>query len=145
MADSHDRGIALIRRGFYCGKRKEMESAVLSLVQGLSCIDPEANPRLTLCAVHNLALFLSQLGTLVLARAVLQRAKGLYDDVDDPVMLARATWLEGTIARLAGNHETAREKLAGARDALELLDLRLAESVEEELRMVEAPAAERAA
>lgn len=145
MADCHDRGIALIRRGFYCGKRKEMESAVLSLVQGLSCIDAEANPRLTLCAVHNLALFLSQLGTLVLARAVLQRARALYEEVDDPVMLARATWLEGTISRLAGNHDVAREKLAGAMGALELLDMRLAESVQEELQMIETPAAERAA
>jgi len=145
MADTHNRGIALVRRGLCCGRRKEMESAVLSLVQGLSYLDPEADPRLTLCAVHNLALFLSQLGTLVLARAVLQRAKSLYLQVDDPVMLARATWLEGTIARLAGNLTAAREKLMSAANVLELLDLRLAELVQEELRMIAVPAAERAA
>lgn len=145
MTQQHARGVELIRRGLYCGRRKEMESGVLCLIQGLAQIDTAADPRLTLCALHNLALFLCQLGTLVLARAVIQRAKLLYQEVDDPIMLARADWLEGTIARLSGRYARARKKLAKALESLSRLDLRLAEDVEEELALLEIEAGERAA
>ncbi len=145
MTQQHAHGVALIRRGLYCGKRKEMESAVLCLVQGLARIDSAADPRLTLCALHNLALFLAQLGTLVLARAVVQRARPIYLEVGDPIMIARADWLEGTIARLAGRYDRARKKLGKAYDSLHRLDLRLAEAVEEELTALEIEAGEAAA
>lgn len=133
MTDMHALGVALIDRGLACGRRKEMESAVLSLIQGLGQIDPDKDPRLTLCAFHNLALFLSELGTLVLARAVLQRAKPLYKRVGDRLMQARATWLEGTIDRLAGRPVIARRKLRKAQETFEELDLRIADRVEKEL------------
>lgn len=142
MTQQHARGVELIRRGLYCGKRKEMESAVLCLVQGLARIDTVADPRLALCALHNLALFLTQLGTLVLARAVVQRARPLYLEVDDPIMLARADWLDGTIARLAGRYGRARKKLRKANESFSRLDLRLAEAVQEELANLDLEAGE---
>lgn len=133
MNDRHNRGVELIARGLACGRRNEMESGVLCLVEGLGLIDESADSRLTLCALHNLALFLLQLGLPTLARAVLARSKPLYRQVGDPVMMARLHWLEGSVARLAGRWSLAERKLEQAFLAFERIDARQAIQVRDEL------------
>jgi len=133
MIDEHKVGVLLVRRGLACGRRNEMESGVLNLVEGLSLLDVEADPRLTLCALHNLALFLTHLGLTVLARAVLLRAKPLYQQVQDPLMSARLLWLEGSLARRAGRFQLAERKLEQARLAFQAIDFRQAGQIRDEL------------
>lgn len=133
MNDRHQHGVELIAQGLACGRRNEMESGVLCLVEGLGLIDEEADPRLTLCALHNLALFLSQLGLPTLARAVLARSKPIYRTVGDPLMMARLLWLEGSVARLSGRWSLAQRKLEQAFQAFERIDARQAVLVRDEL------------
>lgn len=133
----HERGIDLIRRGLRCGRRNEMESGVLCLTEGLGLIDEAADPRLALCALHNLALFLANLGLGTLSRAVIVRTKPLYRQVGDPVMAARLLWLEGTVARIAGRHQLAMRKLEQACTAFQRIDVHQAILVRDELAGVQ--------
>lgn len=137
MTDRHHRGIELLRRGVQCGRRNEMESGVLCLVEGLGLLDEQADPRLTLSALHNLALYLTQLGFTVLARAVIVRSKPLYRRVGDPVMLARLLWIEGSVARREGRRALAAGKLGRAYRAFREIDQRQAGFIREELELVE--------
>lgn len=136
MADDHQRAVALIRRGLACGRRNQMEGGVLCLIEGLGRIDAASHPRLTLCALHNLALFLAGLGLTVLSRAVVVRAKPLYRKVGDPEMSARLLWLEGSVARQTRRYELAARKLEQARIAFSRFDFRQALQIREELMSV---------
>lgn len=113
------RGAELIRRGVRFGRQGDLERGVLCLLEGLSSIDERQSPRLALSAYHNLALFLSHLRMTILARAVIVRARALYRQVGDPVMNARLTWLQGTLAELTGNPRLAAQKL---RDAIVMFE-----------------------
>lgn len=122
------RGAELIRRGVRFGREGDLERGVLCLLEGLGSIDERLSPRLALSAYHNLALFLTHLRLTVLARAVIVRARALYRLVGDPVMNARLTWLQGTLAELTGNPRLAAQKL---RDAVRMFEaLRMAEDAD---------------
>jgi hypothetical protein len=111
----------LIRRGVQFGRNNELERGILCLFEGLSLIDESRDPRLALSAFHNLALFFAHLGLTVLARGVIVRARRLYRDLGDPVMDARLTWLQGTVARFANDFELAKSKLRQAAEQFESL------------------------
>ena len=133
MNDGNARGAMLIRQGVQCGRREDLESGILCLVEGLSLLDGRADRRLVLCAMHNLALLMANRGLTVLARAVVVRARPLYHQVGDRVMFARLLWLEGTIARKAGQRHHAAELLEKARTAFRVLDPPQAAFIAEEL------------
>lgn len=133
MHDGNARGAMLIRQGVQCGRREDLESGILCLVEGLSLLDGRADRRLVLCAMHNLALLMANRGLTVLARAVVTRARPLYHQVGDRVMFARLLWLEGTIARKAGQRHEAADLLEKARAAFRVLDPPQAAFIGEEL------------
>jgi len=119
--ERHTQGAELIRRGVQFGRNNELERGILCLFEGLSLIDEGRDPRLALSAFHNLALFFAHLGLTVLARAVIVRARPRYRELGDPVMDARLTWLQGTVARFANDFELAESKLNEAAAQLKAL------------------------
>ncbi len=141
MIDGNTRGAKLIHQGVQCGRREDLESGILCLVEGLSMLDARADRRLVLCAFHNLALLLANRGLTVLARAVVVRARPLYEQVGGRMMFARLLWLEGTIARKAGRRRQAIERLEQARDAFRRIDPPQAAFITEELAKIPPPAA----
>jgi hypothetical protein len=131
-------GAELIRRGARLGRQGDLERGVLCLLEGLAAIDERQSPRLALSAYHNLALFLAHLRMSVLARAVVVRARALYRQVGDPVMNARLTWLQGTLAELTGNPRLAGQKLREAIAMFEGLQMaEVADKVRDELAEAE--------
>lgn len=90
----------------------EPEKAVEAAREVLAIIDPISEPRLYLCARHNLALYLSDIGRSEEASAVLEDARGLYDAFPDQWTRLRLRWLEGRISRGLGRYAEAREAFA---------------------------------
>lgn len=131
--EQHQAGSKLIHQGLRFGRERDLEQAILYIVQGLELIDQEANPRLTLAALHNLAIFLTYLGHLRLARAVIVRGRRLYRSVGGSLMRARLAWLQATIARERGRRDLAFSRLERACEIFEQLRLPEAEEVREEM------------
>ena len=136
----------LIRNGVRCGRILDLERGIVYLLDGLQLLNPERDPRLALCAAHNLALYCAQLELPILARTVLERSARLYDEAGDPLMLARRRWLEGTVEGLQGELASALVKLREAVEELEGLGEKAqAEQVRSEAREVERALGETAA
>lgn len=116
--DRHLVGKALITRGFIVGVANEHEAAIRLLREGISRVDPTAEPRLTIAAHHNLILFLFEGGQEQEALELLDRARPLYERIGDRMALLRLRWLEGKIALSLGDGERAESILLEVRKQL---------------------------
>lgn len=76
----------------------ETARAILSVEAALSHLDPTADPKLFLCAEHNLSGYLVEAGRLQDATARLERNLPLYDQFADIWTQLRRQWLLGKIA-----------------------------------------------
>jgi tetratricopeptide (TPR) repeat protein len=90
----------------------EPEKAVEVAREVLETINPVSQARLYLCARHNLALYLSDVGRNEEAAAALEDARSLYEAFPDKWTKLRLRWLEGRINRGLGRHAEAREAFA---------------------------------
>lgn len=113
----HHQGRVKISQGLLWGRREQMDKAIGLLRRGLDEIDPGTEPRLTLVAVHNLALYLSESGSLEEGLQLLAEARQLHQSFANRLDLARLRWLEGRIALAAGRVKEAGEAFAEARDS----------------------------
>jgi tetratricopeptide (TPR) repeat protein len=100
--DRHLQGRVLIQMGDAIGYQNP-DRAVLHLTRALDLIDTAREPRLELCAQHDLAHFLSDSGKPMQALVVLDRARPLYKQFPDDWTQLRLHWLEGRIARALGH------------------------------------------
>lgn len=85
------------------------------LHEALRRIDGEREPRLLLCAQHNLAANLAAEGRFMEARGVLIRARPLYRRFPDAWTQAHLHWLRGRVAAGFAQTAEAEMELLGAR------------------------------
>lgn len=110
---------ALIRRGLALAYSGESERALDALQKALPKIDREADPQLFLAAHHNLVLCYVELGRPDEALSIFYEARELYQRCQDPMILLRATWQEGTLLREVGHLRNAEAALLRARKGFE--------------------------
>ncbi|HVT58334.1 MAG TPA: tetratricopeptide repeat protein [Thermoanaerobaculia bacterium] len=99
--DPHQQGRILLKMGAAIGYVDPPKCIALTR-EALRLIDRAVEPRLELCAQHNLAWFFAQAGEGQLALDVLDRARPLYRQFPDRYTQLRLHWLEGKIARNLG-------------------------------------------
>lgn len=92
------------------------EQAVASLYRAIELIDPEQEPRLLLCARHNLILYLADLGRFTEAWGLYRDARQLYRQFPDAWTQNRRRWVKGKIAHGLGQTSQAESLLLGARE-----------------------------
>jgi tetratricopeptide (TPR) repeat protein len=92
------------------------EDCVPALFKSLDLIDPEREPRLLLCARHNLIFVLAELGRSAEAQKLYQDARPLYRSFNEPWVQNRRKWVRGKIARGLGQLRRAETQLSAARD-----------------------------
>ncbi|HEV7509722.1 MAG TPA: hypothetical protein VGS07_32920 [Thermoanaerobaculia bacterium] len=108
--DPHQQGRTLLQMGDVIG-HVNPGRALDHIRKALALIDTARDPRLELCARHDLAWFLMEGGRTEEALAVLDRARPLYRKFSDAFTQLRLHWLEGKIAANLGD-------LAGAESIL---------------------------
>lgn len=100
--DSHQQGRILLKMGEvigYVNPGRGLEH----IRKALALIDTVREPRLELCAWHDLAKLLNESGRAEEALAVLDRTRHLYKQFQDDFTQLRLHWLEGKIAANLGD------------------------------------------
>ncbi len=111
IGDDNRSARMLIQKGLAAGYA-EPASGIELLQDALRLLDPAQEPRLELCARHNLALFLDDGGEPEEALALLEMTRPLYRIFGDRQTQLLLHWLEARIARSFGD-------LAGAEAVLQ--------------------------
>lgn len=93
-----------------------IEQAIPLLHQALELIDPEQEPRLLLCARHNLIDDLAEMGRFLEAQGLYRETRPLYRDFPDAWAQNRRKWVRGKIARGLGQPRLAESLFLAARD-----------------------------
>ncbi len=114
--DRNREGAALIRKGLVLGSQSRFGEAILSLREGLARIEPGEDPRILLTGTHNVILYLSKGGAPGAAAQLLERGRPLYQDLGDPMMMARLRWVEGAVAMGLGRLAEAERAFCEVRD-----------------------------
>lgn len=117
--DRHNAGRALISKGLFTGYNNDPERAIELLSAGISMIQPAADPKLVLSALHNLVGFMADCGRFRQAQRLLRRCREAYFAVGDRLSLLRLCWLEGRIAFGLGQLRRAERSLVQARQQFE--------------------------
>jgi hypothetical protein len=86
-------------------------------------MSPKADPRLYLCARHNLALFLAESGDYAVASETLHEDAKLYREFPDLWTNLRQAWLKGKIAWGLGDLADAEQLLGEARSGFILQNI----------------------
>jgi tetratricopeptide (TPR) repeat protein len=99
--DFHMQGRILLQMGDAIG-HLDPERGIAHVRHALELINTSREPRLELCAQHDLAWFLNDAGRSDEALAVLDRARRLYKQFPDEWTQLRLQWIQGRIARGMG-------------------------------------------
>jgi tetratricopeptide (TPR) repeat protein len=92
------------------------ETAISLLYQSLPLIDPEQEPRLLLCARHNLVDYMAGSGRFTEAQRLYRDARPLYRSFNEPWVQNRRRWVRGKINKGLGQLHQAETQLLAARD-----------------------------
>jgi tetratricopeptide (TPR) repeat protein len=114
--DLHRAGRSLVKLStvhYFVG---EVEEAIEALHQAVPLIDTEAEPRLRLCAQHNLVFYLTEIGHIPEARRVYGETRALYRDFVEPWVQNRRKWVRARILLGLGKEELAESLFLAARD-----------------------------
>lgn len=115
LGDRHLLGRTLLKKGTVVGNSGRPELAARFIRQSMDLIDPPREPRLMVCATHNLIWFLNESEHKDRAAACLDGARRLYERAGDRRDLGRLRWLQGKLAPTLPEAEAA---LLDARDGL---------------------------
>jgi tetratricopeptide (TPR) repeat protein len=96
--DAHMQGRTLLQMGDAIGYA-DVEKGIAHVRAALELINPAREPRLELCAQHDLVMFLIDAGRPQEALAVLDRALPLYEQFPDSWAQLRLRWMQARIAR----------------------------------------------
>jgi tetratricopeptide (TPR) repeat protein len=115
LDERHLLGRTLLKKGTLLGNAGQHTTALRLIRRSIDLIDPPREPRLIVCATHNLIWFLNESGRSGEADACLGGARRLYEQAGDRRHLSRLRWLEG---KLASRPREAEGALLAARDGL---------------------------
>jgi hypothetical protein len=96
--DAHMEGRALIKKAAAYRENGMAAGAAVLLRRALTLIEPDWDPRLVLCARHNLVTAFVDSGRLEEAEALLEDTRPLYGRFPDFSILLRRRWIEGRLA-----------------------------------------------
>lgn len=111
LGDTHLQGRTLLKMGDFIGK-VDPERGMTHIRKALALIEIAREPRLELCAQHDLAWFLNDSGQPEEALSVLDQARPLYKQFPDSYTQFRLHWLEAKISHNLGDVERAESILA---------------------------------
>jgi tetratricopeptide (TPR) repeat protein len=114
--ERHRAGRSLVNLSTVLNYGGRPEETIPVLLRALELIDPEEEPRLVLCARHNLIFVLAELGRAMEAQDLYRKARPLYRDFPDAWTQNRRKWVRGKIARGLGQLGTAEALFRAARD-----------------------------
>ena len=89
-------------------------AAIDLLKDAMPSIQASEDPRVILCARHNLAVWCTDLERFMEARRVFRDSEPLYDRFPDPWTQRRRAWVEGRILHGLGQLDAAEDRLAWA-------------------------------
>lgn len=112
----HRAGRSLVNLATVRNHSGNPEQAIPVLQQALELIDPEQEPRLLLCARHNLIDYLASAGRFLDAQGLYRETRPLYRDFPDAWAQNRRKWVRGKIARGLGQPRLAESLFLAARD-----------------------------
>jgi tetratricopeptide (TPR) repeat protein len=115
LRDAHLEGRTLLKIADCIGQICP-ERGIVRVRQAIALIDIDKEPRLGLCALHDLAWFLNDSGRPEEALAVLDPARPLYQQFPDPWTQLRRRWLEGRIAANLDDFDKAEALFIQIRD-----------------------------
>lgn len=113
--DFHLAGRTFVLKAKTLEEMGNLEEALAVLREASPLIDPEREPRLLLCAQHNLLDYLSKLGRPDEARAMLPRVWQLSRELGNELDIVRLTWTEGLVLAELGETGQAVGLLLSAR------------------------------
>jgi tetratricopeptide (TPR) repeat protein len=93
-----------------------LEKGIPLIYQALDLIDPEQEPRLLLCARHNLIDALAETGRHLEAQGLYRTTRALYRSFPDAWTQNRRKWVKGKISRGLGQADQAESLFLAARD-----------------------------
>lgn len=114
--DCNREGAMLIRKGLVLSSQSHFAEAISVLREGIARIEPGEDPRLLLMGTHNVIGSLLKGGALGEAAKLLERSRPLYQDLGDPMMIARLRWVEGGVAIRLGHLAEAERTFCEVRD-----------------------------
>ncbi|HEX3552265.1 MAG TPA: tetratricopeptide repeat protein [Thermoanaerobaculia bacterium] len=112
----HRAGRSLVKMSTVHHYAGDPEAAIPLLVQAIELIDPEQEPRLLLCARHNLIDDLAEAGRFLEAQRLYRETRPLYRSFPDAWSQNRRHWVKGKIAHGLNQVEQAESLFLAARD-----------------------------
>jgi tetratricopeptide (TPR) repeat protein len=113
--DPHLAGRVLLKQAHAHLENNETDQAIPVLEKAETLIDPAREPRLLLCARHNLLDNLSKAGRFAEARAMVPQVQALSGSAGSRLDHVRLRWVEARIAAGLGEAEAARVAFSEAR------------------------------
>jgi tetratricopeptide (TPR) repeat protein len=114
--EQHRAGRSLVKMATVHHHAGDPAAGIPLLHRSLSLIDPEREPRLLLCACHNLVDYTTGLGHFMEAQRLYLDARPLYRSFNEPWVQNRRKWVRGKIAKGLGQPRRAETQLLAARD-----------------------------
>jgi tetratricopeptide (TPR) repeat protein len=115
--DFHLAGRALVVKAKVLEEMGDLDEALMLLGEASQLIDPAREPRLMLCAQHNLVDFLSKAGRPAEARALIPKVRALSTELGNDLDLVRLSWTEARVAGDLGEAGEAERLFLVVRDA----------------------------
>ncbi len=112
----HRAGRSLVNMSVVYHYAGQPEEGIPLLHRALELIDSEQEPRLLLCARHNLIDYLSSAGRFLEAQSLYRESRPLYRDFPDAWVQNRRKWVRGKIARGLGQPRLAESLFMAVRD-----------------------------
>jgi len=112
--ETHRAGRVLVNESYVLLEKGEPDRAIPVLARAEELIDPEREPRLILCARHNLVDNLSKAGRFSEARALLPQVRELSRSAGSELDRVRLRWVEARIAAGLGEPDEARQAFSEA-------------------------------
>ncbi len=116
LGEQHRAGRSLVNMSIIYNQISQPEEAISRLQQALDLIDPEEEPRLLLCARHNLTFYLASSGQFQEAQRAYNETRNLYRNFPDAWTQNRRHWVKGKILRGLGQPTRAESLFLAARD-----------------------------
>jgi tetratricopeptide (TPR) repeat protein len=114
--ERHRAGRSLVNMATVHHHAGNLKEAISSLHQALPLIDPEREPRLLLCARHNLVDYTAGLDRFLEAQRLYREARPLYRSFNEPWVQNRRKWVQGKIAKGLGQIRRAETLFLAVRD-----------------------------